>query len=134
MMASETYSLFAAGITGALSAQAQTPIETLDGMVAMSVVAKFIYGSSGTTCVALIQTSLDDGTTWYDIARFDFTTSTATKYVNLSGLTYKAVGALAALGSEGQYDGLLGPMVRAVITSTGTYAGGTLLDVRMVAR
>jgi len=129
------YTLAAATITNALSAQAQTAIEDLDGMLSMTVVARFVYGSSGTTAVALIQTSLDGGTIWHDIARFDFTTASAVKYANLSGLTYKAAASsLAALSGEGQNDGVLGPMVRAVLTTTGTYAGGTLLDVRMVAR
>jgi hypothetical protein len=128
------YPLFAAAITGALSAQAQTAIEDLEGMLSASLVARFIYGSGGTSVAAVVQTSIDGGTIWHDVARFDFTTSTATKYANLSGLTYKAAAALSALGSEGQNDGLLGPMFRAVITSVGTYAGGTLLDLRMSAR
>lgn len=128
------YVLFAGGITGALTAQAQTAIEDLEGMLAATIVAKFIYGSGGTTCVAIIETSVDAGTTWYSVARFDFTTSSATKYVNLSGLTPKGATALVALGSEGVVDAVLGPRMRAVITSTGTYGGGTLLDLRMVAR
>jgi hypothetical protein len=126
--------LFAGQITAALSAQQQTPIEDLEGMLSASIVARFAYGSGGTTAVALIQTTLDGGTIWHDIARFDFATASAIKYANLSGLTYKAAAALSTLGSEGQNDGVLGPMVRAVITSTGTYGGGTLLDVRMIAR
>lgn len=133
-MTTGSFSLFVGAITAALSAQAQTPIEDLDGMLSASIVARFVYGSGGTSVSALVQTSLDGGTIWHDIARFDFTTASATKSANLSGLTYKAAAALAALGSEGQNDGLLGPMVRAVITSVGVYAGGTLLDLRMVAR
>jgi len=128
------YTLFAAQITAALSAQAQTAIEDLDGIEALSLVARFVYGSGGTSLAAVVQTTVDDGTIWHDIARFDFTTASAIKYANLSGLSYKAVGALSALGSEGQNDGLLGPKFRAVITSVGVYAGGTLLDLRMVAR
>lgn len=134
MNAPGAYTLAAATITGALTAQAQTAIEDLDGMLSMTVVARFVYGSGGTTAVVLIETSLDGGTIWHSVARFDFTTSSAVKYANLSGLTYKAAAALPALGSEGQNDGVLGPTVRAVLTTTGTYAGGTLLDVRMVAR
>lgn len=134
MNAPGSFTLFAAQITAALAAQAQTAIEDLDGMLSMSLVARFVYGSGGTSVAALVQTSLDGGTTWFDIARFDFTTSSATKCANLSGLTYKAAAAYASLSAEGQNDGLLGPMVRAVITSVGTYAGGTLLDLRMVAR
>ncbi len=129
-----SYTLFAGAITAALSAQAQTAIEDLEGIEALSLVARFVYGSSGTSLAAVVQTTVDGGTVWHDIARFDFTTASAIKYANLSGLTYKAAAALSSLGSEGQNDGLLGPMVRAVITSVGVYAGNTLLDLRMVAR
>lgn len=128
------YSLFAAEITAALSAQAQTAISSLEGALAMTLVARFTYGSGGTSVSAVVQTSFDGGTTWWDIARFDFLVASATKYVNLSGLTYKAAGAYAALSAEGQNDGMLGPKVRAVITSVGTYAGGTILDLRLSAR
>ncbi|TGT76716.1 MULTISPECIES: hypothetical protein [unclassified Mesorhizobium] len=128
-----SYVLCAQQITAALSAQAQTAIENLEGMLACSIVARFVYGSGGLTAVALIQTTLDD-VNWIDIARFDFTTASAVKYANLSGLTYKAAAALSSLGSEGQNDGILGEQIRAVITTTGTYGGGTLLDLRMVAR
>ena len=133
-MTTGSFVLYAGTITAPLSAQQQTAIEDLDGVLSATIVARFLYGSGGTTAVALVQTSLDGGTIYHDVARFDFTTANATKYINLSGLTYKAAGALAALGSEGQNDGVLGPMFRAVITTTGTYAGGTLLDVRLVAR
>lgn len=128
------YVLFNAAITVALSAQAQTAIADLEGMTAMSLVAVFTYSSGGTSVAALVQTSIDGGTSWLDIARFDFTTASARKFANLSGLTYKAAGALASLSAEGQNDGLLGPRVRAVITSVGTYGAGTTLDLRMVAR
>lgn len=129
-----SYVLCAQQITAALSAQAQTPIEDLEGMLSMSLVARFAWGSGGTSVAALIQGSPDAGTNWLDLCRFDFTTSSAIKTANLSGLTYKAAGAYATLSAEGQNDGLMLPMVRAVITSVGTYGGGTLLDLRMVAR
>ncbi len=129
-----SFVLFAAGITAELSAQAQTAIDGLEGMLAASLVAKLTYGSGGTTIVAVVQTSIDDGTTWYDVARFDFETESAIKYANLSGLTVKGITDLLALDAEGVTDGVLGPQIRAVITSSGIYGGGTLLDLRMVAR
>lgn len=134
MTNSGSFALFAGAITAALTGQAQTAIEDLEGALSATIVARFAYGSGGTTVAAFVQTSFDGGTVWFDVARFDFTTSSAVKYANLSGLTYKAVSAYAALGSEGQNDGLIGPMFRAVLTSTGTYAGGTLLDMRLIAR
>lgn len=114
-------------ITGALTASAQTPITGLDGASAVAIMASLAVGSGGTTCVAVVQTSLDGGQTWQDIARFDFTTATQRKWCNISGLTPKGVAAYAALGAEGVTDGYLGTRLRAVVTTTGIYANTTLL-------
>ena len=46
--------------------------------------ANFNYGSGGTTVHAYVQTSLDGGTTWTDIANSHFTTASAVKYSNRS--------------------------------------------------
>ena len=72
---------------------------------------------------------------WTDIAECGFTTSSARKLYNLSGLTpvtsvYTATdGTLTANTSK---DGLLGPWYRAKWTTVGTYAGGTTLAVDVV--
>jgi hypothetical protein len=129
----DVYTLAALSVTTALSASAQTAIEDLDGITAVTLEAAFQYGSGGTSCAAVVQTTFDGGTTWRDIARFDFTTATATKHCNLEGLLSKAVTAYAALGSEGVYDGVLGDQLRAVVTSVGTYAN-TVLSVRASVR
>ncbi len=93
--------------------------------------ARLEYGSSGTTIVAVIQTSLNQGSTWIDIARFDFTTSGAEKVVTLTSISRTSPLSVAALGSEGANDGIFGDRYRAVITSTGTYTNSTVLAVRM---
>jgi hypothetical protein len=123
-----SYDLAVLQITAALSAQAQTAIEDLDGMERVSIEAEFLYGSGGTTCAAVVQTRFGGGN-WRDIARFDFTTASATKHATLTKDT-KAVTAYAALASEGVYDRVLGDELRAVITSTGVYGGSTTLSVR----
>lgn len=128
------YLLFAGEITTALNGEAQTAIVDLVGMNAATIFAKLGYGSGGTSISAKVQTSVDNGTTWLDVARFDFTTATASKAANLSGLTAKAVAAYAALSAEGVNDGLLGDRLRALITTVGTYAGGTTLEIRASAR
>lgn len=121
-----TYTLAARQMATAVTAEAQTAITDLDGMTAVTLAATLAYGSGGTTITAVCQTSLDGGTTWFDVARFDFTTASATKIVNLSGLLSKAVTSYATLGSDSVFDGVLGDRLRAVITSTGTYASTTL--------
>lgn len=113
---------------------AQGLIDQLSGVTAVTIQCAFVYGSGGTTCAVTVQTSLDQGASWIDIARFDFTTATAKKVANLSGLYSKAVAAVAALSAEGVTDGVLGDRFRAKVTSTGTYAGSTSVAVRMQPR
>jgi hypothetical protein len=112
-------------------------IEDLEGMLAATLQLKFTYGSGGTNCKAYVSTSVDQGATWCDVACVVFTTSSATKIVNLSGLTPKTTAVTpsdGALADDTCVDGILGDRWRVKITSTGTYAGSTSLSVRMVAR
>jgi hypothetical protein len=102
-------------------------------MAAVTLFANFTYGSGGSTCIAVVQTTLD-GVNWIDIARFDFATSGDAKRCNLSGLTAVGVAAVAALSAEGVLDGILGDRLRAKITTTGTYAGNTAISIRASAR
>lgn len=127
-----SYVLAALSLTTALTAQAQTATDALEGMTAVSLEAEFLYGSGGTSALALVQTRHDGGN-WRDIARFEFTTASATKVANLSGLLSKAITAYAALSTESVIDGMLGTELRAVVTSVGVYAN-TTLTVRAAAR
>lgn len=117
----------------ASSGASQELIDGLSFMAAVTLFCNFTYGSGGTTCAVIVQTSLD-GTNWIDIARFDFTTASAAKRCNLSGLTPVAIAAVAALASESVLDGILGDRLRAKVTSTGTYAGNTAVSVRASVR
>lgn len=126
------YQLATRQITIPLTGEIETALSSLEGITALTITAQFQYGSGGTTVVADIQTTLD-GTTWLDVAQFNFTTSTALKYANLSGLTPKSAGAYAPLSGDGVNDGLIGNQFRAVLTSTGTYAG-TVISVSLSAR
>jgi hypothetical protein len=95
--------------------------------------ANFTYGSGGTTVDAYLQTSVDAGLTWIDIAQFHFTTASAQFVFNLNSQTPVTArytptdGTLAANTSQ---DGILGPLYQVKIASVGTYAGTTLrIDV-----
>lgn len=107
----------------------QDYIDGLDWMAAVTLFVNFVYGSGGTTCAVVIQTSIDD-VVWIDVARFDFTTASLSKIANLSGLTPVSAATVATLSSQGQTDGILGDRLRAKITTTGTYAGNTSVSVR----
>lgn len=128
------YTLCAAPITVAQADQEFTPILALDGMTGLTLEFEFIYGSGGSTCSGIVSASLDGGNTWRDIARADFTTASAVKHCNLDGLLSKAMSAYSALASEGVYDGVLGNALKVRQVSTGTYAGGTQMNVRAAVR
>lgn len=108
----------------------------LEGMLALNLVADFDVGTagSGATVGVTVQTRFGSGGDWIDIAQFDFTTASAKKVANLSGLISKAVTADPALSAEGVVDGVLGDRLRAIVTSTGTYGANCNITVTASAR
>jgi hypothetical protein len=130
------YSLVDLSLTTALAAQALTPIQNLEGMIATTIDFKFSYGSGGTSCKVWVQVSGDGGLTWKDIACRAFATSSDTKSINLSGLTPVTTAITptdGAMADNTVQDGQLGSLMRAKVTSTGTYSN-TLLSVKISAR
>jgi hypothetical protein len=130
-----SYTLANRNLTTALSGEAQTAID-VTGIQAATIECQFGYTSGGTTCKVWVQVSLDRGQTWIDVACFAFTTASATRVVNLSGLTPRTTALTpsdGALGDDTAVDGVLGSLMRAKITSTGTYAN-TFAAVRLDAR
>ncbi len=124
-------------ITDGVSASgvAQAFIDGLDFAAAVTLQANFTYGSGGTTVKADVETSLDQGVTWVAIARFAFSTASAEKLFNLSGLTPKTTAVTpGTLSDDAVVDGILGDRLRCRITSTGTYAGNTSVSVRAAVR
>lgn len=101
-------------------------ITGLAGMQSVSLFAKFSYGSGGTTLGVIVQTSFDQGQTWVDVCRFDFTTASANKVANLSAAAAVAPAVVTELSVEGKVDGLLGDRLRAKRVSVGTYASSSL--------
>lgn len=95
----------------------------------------FTYGSGGTTLKVVIETSLDQGTTWLEVYRAAFTTSGGQRIVNVSALTPKTTPLTpAALSDDTVMDGVFGDRWRARKIVTGTYAGNSSVSVRMQAR
>lgn len=89
------------------------------------------YGSGGTTADVYLQTSLDGGTTWIDVANHHYTTATATKVSAVTTGIAPAAQAFApgdaALSAGTIIQGILGDRIRLKLTTTGTYAGATTL-------
>jgi hypothetical protein len=131
---SGTFSLGDFSITTAAT-QVGDVVDDLSGALAVTLSARLAYGSGGTSCYAVVETSLDQGVTWVQIARFDFTTSGLQKVMTVSGLTPRIAAATAgSLAADTALDGTLGDRLRATVVSTGTYAGSTVVSVRANVR
>lgn len=121
-----------ASITGALATAATAPVKFNAPPRSVAVQANFAYGSGGTSVDAYLQTSLDGGATWIDIAQFHFTTSASRQTFNLNSqtpVTTQYAPTDGALTANTAKDGLLGPQLRVKYGSTGTYGGTTSLSI-----
>ncbi len=125
-------------ITSSVSSQsiAISYVDRLEGITAATFQATFAYGSSGGTTVKVdIKTSMDSGVTWLPVCRFAFTTSSAQKVANVSGLTPRLTAAVpVTLSDDACFDGTIGNLLRAEITTTGTYVGATTVSIRASLR
>ena len=123
-------------ITTAETATTADAVAMLGRVESLTIYVVFTYGSGGTTCRVWVQTSLDGGATWMDIADVSATTSSITRAYHLTAAAVTAIatpgdGALAANTSV---NGFLGPVFRTKVTSTGTYAGSTTLTVSVLPK
>ena len=113
------------------------PLKLVDAPSSICVQANFTYGSGGTTVDAYLQTSIDGGATWIDIAQFHFTTASARFVYNLNSqtpVTTEYTPTDGALASNTSKDGIVGPVYQVKLASTGTYAGGTVLRIDVSAQ
>jgi hypothetical protein len=120
------YTLANLDFTGA-SGTPLTPITGIEGAVSVTIDVDFKFASPATpTGNVKVQTSFDGGTTWRDVARFDFAQASFVKHANLEFLLSKGVTVYAPLSAENVYDGVMGTQLRAVPSWTGSYAGSAL--------
>lgn len=120
-------------LTGVVDGPREVGLERARGVVLQ---ADFVYGSGGTTLKAWIQSTVD-GSNWYDVACFAFTTASKRRMFNLSArtpITAIVTPGDAALADDTAVDGVLGHSLRVKLTSTGTYAGASTLTIAAVTR
>lgn len=130
------HTLLNAVAIGAANGGVSYEFGNIDVNQALLLEANFTYGAGGTKVIALVSTSLDDGTTWTQIAQFAFTTAAARKAVNLSALTpvTTVYDATTALADNTCKDGVIGRKFKVDLTTTGTYTGATALTLTAAAR
>ena len=120
-------------VTGQAGAERFLPV----GTKALAVQVNFTYGSGGTSAKLYVQTSLDKGLTWIDIACVALTTASARRasVVHLmTALAPAITPADGALADNTILNGILGDRVRTKLTTVGTYAGNTRIQVDAVAK
>lgn len=97
-----------------------------------SILFQFLHGTGGISCQAWVQTSLDRGSTWIDIASAKFLKISGSKLFTLTGETpitsvYTPTDGL--LAEDTCINGILGSLYRVKITTKGNYSANTRLSV-----
>lgn len=130
--------LYSATITAAIAGVGQTPVIGIVPFKYLALQAKMAVGTGGTSIDGYVQTSLDLGVTWFDIANFHFLIASLSK---LSAVVWDPATPFAAgtapgsgaLAANTVLNGIIGDRVRCLITTVGTYAG-TTFSVDIVAK
>lgn len=125
------------GVTTAVTSQVASTFQLRPGPdgalpTNMTLQANFTYGSGGTSADAYVQTSLDGGGTWVDIAEFHFTTSSGRVLYNLNSstpVTTQYTATDGSLSANTAKDGVFGSQWRVKYTTVGTYAASTTLRI-----
>jgi hypothetical protein len=96
------------------------------------------WGSGGTSTDAYLQTSLDGGTTWTDVANFHFLAVSARYIWTLESSLIAAPVQLTApsdgsMTANTALSGVFGNLWRVKFVTVGTYAGGTTLRIGAIA-
>lgn len=130
--------LYSATITTAGTATGGT-LTNLGGAEYAAVQAAFTYGSGGSVTTAYVQTSLDSGTTWTDLACMQFGTVTARRIYTIGQLVGASTALVTptdgALTANTMVGGVLGDRMRVKVISAGTaYAGNTRLAIHAVMK
>lgn len=122
---------------GSASTQIGTVQANFQGINAASFQVRLSGGTGGTNIRVYIQTTLDQGQSFFDIAAVLFTTIPGVEVVNVSALdalTTVTAPTDGGLADNTVLNGPLGDQFRVKVISTGTYTGGTLVSVRGIAR
>jgi hypothetical protein len=97
-----------------------------------SVAAQFTFtyaGSTGTSAVGFLQSSIDGGQTYFDVAAASFGTSSGKTLFNIASSSNATVTPSSGSLTANTAIGTFGPLFRALLVSQGTYQSGTSLKI-----
>lgn len=110
-------------------------IDGLEGMIGATISANFTWGSGAGTLKVMIDTTINQGVTWVEVARLAFAAASKESVINLTNAPRTTPYAPADLADDSAVDGVLGSRFRARILKGGAaYAGNTGLALRLNAR
>src|SRR5262245_14948557 len=131
-MIGSPFKLLEVTLAGAVAGQVTDATALLQrALRSASLYAKFVRAGGGTTTKAWVQTSLDGGLTWIDVACFAFATTTANRIFNLTDAAVTAIATPTdgTLADDTVVNGFLGTLWRVKLTTTGTYTGASSLTI-----
>ncbi len=142
MVNSGTFSLGDISITTA-DTYVGAPVISLAGALSVTFWLRFEYGAGSGDARVYCQTSLDQGSTFFDIAClvlgaaaetaiFNFTSSTPSLFSGSPPTPLVPMD--GALADNSAVDGIIGDRFRLKIVTTGTFSGMTLLSGRITVR
>lgn len=123
-------------ITAALTAIPSTAVSGgTPTAVSATIQIDFVYGTGGTTFSVWVQTSIDGGTSWIDVCNMSGTTASKSRIQVVSTrtpITTPYTMTDGTLTADTVHDGIIGPIWRTKVTTTGTYATSTTLTVNVL--
>lgn len=125
-----------ATLAGAVTGDVTAGVFSLARTESLTLHAIITVAGGGTTAKAWVQTTLDGGLTWSDIASFAFTTSTATRAYHLTtaAVTSIATPTDGSLADNTAVNGLIGTAIRVKLTTTGTYTGASSFVIHAIPK
>ncbi len=120
----------------AITAQTYDTVTLYTTPESLVLLSTFVWSAGGTTAKAWVQTSLDGGTSWADIASFAATTASKTRVYHLTAVAVSSIATPTdgSLADDTAVNGVLGTMFRVKVTTTGTYTGATSWKIWAIAR